>query len=114
MQHEPTSAPKMLHALGLCARARKLIVGTPMICEAMRRGKEKILLVICASDNSENTRKRLSDRCAYYGVRLVYAEVGGEALSQAIGKSGRVAAVAVTDANLCRLVEGTLKNATYM
>ena len=29
---------KLLGALGLCARARKLVFGVPMICEAMKSG----------------------------------------------------------------------------
>ena len=78
-----------------------------MICEALK-GKKKPYLVLCASDNSENTAKRLSDRSAFYGVRMVTVEIDGEALATAVGKSGRVAAVAVCDENLCRLVENTL------
>ena len=33
---------KLLGALGLCSRARKLIFGVPMICEAMRGGGKNI------------------------------------------------------------------------
>ena len=80
-----------------------------MICEALRQGRPRVRLVIAASDNSENTAKRLRDRCAFYGVRLVVAEEDGASLSDAIGKSGRVAAAAITDEQLCRLVEGALE-----
>lgn len=104
----PSNTTGTLRALGLCAKARRLICGTPMICEALR-GREKPRLVLSAFDNSENTQKKLSDKCAYYGVRLVSLSVGGEELSRAVGKQSRVAAVAVTDENLCRLVENTLE-----
>ena len=97
---------KTLNALGLCARARGLILGTPMICDALQSPR-KPRLVVCASDNSENTAKRLADRCAFYGVELWRVAVDGEALARAIGKSGRVAAVAVSDENLCKLLQGT-------
>ena len=43
-------------------------------------------------------------------MRLIELECDGASLSDAIGKSGRVAAVAVTDENLCRLVLSTLEN----
>ena len=102
-----------LRALGLCAKAGKLITGTPLICEALKAKKGRpggVLLVLAASDNAENTEKRLSDRCAYYGVRLVCTEFTGIELSRALGKSSRVAAVAVTEENLCHLVEKTLQD----
>lgn len=105
----PNDLQKVLGALGLCARARKLICGTPMICEALH-AKNKPLLVLAASDNSENTQKKLSDKCNHYSVTLVTLGADGEVLSRAVGKKSRVAAVAVTDENLCRLVENALKS----
>ncbi len=99
---------KTLNALGLCAKARALTVGTPMICEALR-GARKPRLVLLANDNAENTVKRLADKCAYYGVELTCLAVSGEELAGAIGKTSRVAAVAVGDENLCRLVKKTLE-----
>ena len=100
---------KTLQALGLCAKARKLISGTPMICDALKAGKPKLYLILAASDNSENTAKRLCDRCAYYSARLVTPGFDGDELARALGKQSRVAAVAVTDENLFLLVENTLK-----
>ena len=102
---------KTLNALGLSARARGLILGTPMICDALQSPR-KPRLVVCASDNSENTAKRLSDRCAFYGVPTVMLECDGERLAHAVGKTARLAAVAVSDENLCRLVCGTLEQET--
>ena len=101
-------ADKTLLALGICAKARRLICGTPMICEALR-GRNKPFLVVEASDNSENTAKRLRDKCSFYGVRIVRLRADGGELAGAVGKSGRVAAAAVTDEQLCRLVCGTLE-----
>lgn len=107
MQNE-RSTEKTLRALGLCAKARRLICGTPMICDALR-GAKKPFLVISASDNADNTSKKLTDKCTFYGVRLVTIESDGDTLAAAVGKKSRVAAVAVTDENLCRLVENTLE-----
>lgn len=105
----PSESQKTLGALGLCAKARKLICGTPMICEALR-GRGKPFLVLAASDNSENTQKKLTDKCTHYGVPLVVLKADGDELSRAVGKQSRVAAVAVTDENLCRLVEGAMES----
>jgi ribosomal protein L7Ae-like RNA K-turn-binding protein len=102
---------KTLRALGLCAKAGKLVIGTPLICEALKSNTKKPFLVLSSCDNGENTAKRLRDRCNYYGVPLVQLDADGETLSAAIGKNARVAAVAVTDENLCRLVKGTITSA---
>ena len=98
---------RTLRALGLCEKAGKLICGTQQVCEALR-SKQKPYAVVMASGNSDNTVKRLTDKCAYYGVELLYIEANGEMLSDALGKSGRIAAAAITDSNLCQLVRGTL------
>ena len=102
---------KLLNALGLCAKARALVIGTPMICEALR-GRKKPFAVLLSAGNSENTVKRLSDKCTFYKVRLLPLDVDGEALAAAVGKQSRVAAVAITDENLYRLVEKTLNGIT--
>lgn len=105
------SHQKLLSALGLCRKAGKLICGTPLICDALRSAK-KPYAVIMASDNSENTQKKLCDKCGFYGVELIRVELDGNSLSSAIGKSGRISAVAVTDENLCRMLRGAMKSET--
>ena len=82
---EATKLEKTLRALGLCAKARRLLCGTPMICEAMR-SKSRPYLVITASDNSETTDKKLTDKCTYYRVPCVRIEASGEQLALAVGK----------------------------
>ena len=65
-----TKEDKLLSTVGLCARARKLVMGTPMVCETLRIGKPAVHAVLEASDTSANTHKRLADKCAYYQVPL--------------------------------------------
>ena len=97
---------KLLASLGLCVRAGKVIFGVPMICEAMRRGGAGTpVTVFEASDTSENTKKRISDKCNYYGVRHVTLCVNGTALAAALGKSASLGAVAVTDRRMSDMVE---------
>lgn len=101
-----TDEKKLLSALGLCSRARRIAVGVPMICEAMRKGgKDAPRIVFEASDTSENTHKRISDKCGYYGVRLVRLASDGAALAAAVGKRSSIGAVSVADGDLCRLTE---------
>lgn len=99
----PTPKDKLLSTVGLCARARKLVMGTPMVCEALRKGgKYPPLAVLEASDTSDNTHAKLSSKCAYYRTPLYRLPVTTDELGHAIGKSGLVAAVAVTDEQLLR------------
>ena len=102
----------LLFALGLSAKAGAVIYGVPQICEVLskkKKGGKYPLIVIEAADTSDNTHKRISDKCIYYGVRHVKIGVSTEKLAHALGKSALLAAVAVTDENLCRLVEKHIK-----
>ncbi len=101
---------KLLSSLGLCVRARGVIFGAPMVCEALASSKKKgyPLIVLEASDTSENTHKRITDRCGFYGVRHVRLDIDGVTLGEALGKRTMLAAIAITDENLLRLVDEKL------
>ncbi len=99
---------RLLSNLGLCARARALIYGTPMVCDALR-GHQKPYLVLEADDTSPATHKRLCDKCRTYEVRHVRLNgVSGGELASALGKRSTLAAVAITDEGLCRPVNAAL------
>lgn len=95
----PTAEDKLLSTIGLCARARKLVMGTPMVCEAMRSRKPAVLAVLEASDTSENTHHKLVSKCTYYQIPLYRLTADTARLAHAVGKTGAVAAVGITDEN---------------
>ena len=101
----------LLFALGLCAKAGKLVYGVPMVCEALKKQKA-VVAVFSAADNASNSAKRLSDRCTFYGVPLYTLHIDGGTLASAVGKSSRLAALAITDQNLFRLVLSKLPKDT--
>lgn len=77
-----------------------------MICDALRKGgKSAPMLVLEASDTSENTHKKISDKCNYYKTKHVRLSCTCGELATALGKTSSLAAVAVTDKNLCLVVE---------
>lgn len=94
---------RMLSSLGLCAKAGRLIYGTPMIVEAMQKRK-RIYLVVESADTSANTHKRINDKCAFYGVRAVRISADGGELASAVGKSGSLAAVAINDEGFYKMI----------
>ena len=98
-----------LGIIGLCRGAGRAVIGVPMICEALKKrgvrraqDEETAIIVVEASDTSENTHKKITDKCAYYNVMHVRIASDCEALGRAVGKDGAVAAVAVNDASFCR------------
>ena len=104
----PENEKKLLSTLGLCVKAGKVIFGVPMICDAMRKGGEKSpVTVLSAADISENTQKRITDKCAFYKVRHIQIGSDCETLGRALGKSA-VAAVMINDQNFCRALEKKL------
>ena len=97
-----TPREKLLGMLGLSIRARRAVCGTVNVCESLKAGKAK--LVIAASDNSASTDKRLSDRTAFYGVKLIKTELTAAEIGAATGKS-LVAAMAITENEMASAVE---------
>ncbi len=101
----------LLSVIGLCRSAGRLVMGTEMICEALKKrgvGKNfEDIIVIEASDTSENTHKRITDRCSYYNVRYIRIESDRLSLGKAIGR-GEVGAVMVNDESFCRAIDKKL------
>lgn len=101
---------RILRAIGLCVRAGRVVLGVPMICEAMRHGGAKAPISVWeAADTSENTHKRIEDKCAYYKVKHFRLTCDGESLAAAVGKTGSLGAVAVTDRGMSEMVEAIVK-----
>ncbi|WP_017727353.1 YlxQ family RNA-binding protein [Halalkalibacterium ligniniphilum] len=78
---------KWMSLLGLAARARQLVTGEELVIKEVR--KRGLALVLLSSDASEQTKKKVLDKCGYYNipVRIVADRY---ALGQAIGKPERV------------------------
>ncbi|MCC3376192.1 ribosomal L7Ae/L30e/S12e/Gadd45 family protein [Cohnella sp. REN36] len=91
---------KALSRLGLAMRAGKLVSGDETVLKAIRAGEARLVLV--AEDASDNTRKKVADKCESYGVPLLIGysryELGG-----AVGKPERVL-FAVTDPGFAKLI----------
>ncbi len=97
---------RILQCLGLCRRAGKTVMGVPMICDALRQGGASAPVSVWeAGDTSENTHKRITDKCAYYQVKHIRLACGSADLAAALGKSSSLAAVAVTDREMSHMVE---------
>ncbi|WML39095.1 YlxQ family RNA-binding protein [Neobacillus sp. OS1-2] len=87
--------------LGLANRARKIISGEELAVKEIRNGKAK--LVLLAADASDNTTKKISDKCNSYQVPLKRVE-DRYLLGQAIGKEARVVVAVLDDGFAKKLV----------
>ncbi len=84
--------------IGIAKKAGRLVFGTDMVCDKLRRGGR--YAVFAASDISETTKKKLTDKCAFYGAELIFIPETGAELGHGIGKTGSVAAVYIDDGGL--------------
>ena len=96
-------------SLGLSSKAGRLIYGVPMIIEAMQKGK-KVYLVIEAGDTSDNTHKKLTDKCSFYGVEKIRIDADGGELASRIGKGSSLAAVAIMDESFYKMVSKNIED----
>ena len=100
-----TNTEQLLFAIGLARKAGKMIVGTDAVFDEIR--KRKVLIVLCAKDVSDNTKKKISDCCTYHNVKLYCSDLSKNDLGHAIGKS-YAACVGITDQNLSELISRNL------
>lgn len=89
--------------LGLCRKAGCLICGTPQICTGLAKSK-KPALILLSDHASGGTRKKLILKSRYYGVPLCSVPIDPSALAHAVGKTGAIAAVAVTDPKMAEAI----------
>ena len=85
-------------------------MGTPMIIEHIQKKKTldpEEFLLIEASDTSENTHKKLTDKCEFYNIRRIRISATCAELGAALGK-GATAAVAILGRDMCRGVENKI------
>lgn len=101
---ELSASEKAVRLLGLAAKAGKLVFGTDMVCESLR-SKKRILLVVESGDSSDNTHKKITDKCAYYGAKHLRLSADTETLGAALGKMGGIAVVGVIDASFASGIE---------
>ena len=89
------AARKLMSLLRFAARGRKLVAGTDICRDSIRRGNA--ILTIVVSDASPNTKKRITDACKYYRSDMCIAPVTSAELSHQIGKTGEIMVVSITD-----------------
>jgi|SRR5690625_1487904 len=99
-------ARQYLNLLGLAYRANKCSLGVDKIITDIQQNRAKLILI--AKDCSEQTSKRITDKCKTYQIPCLRV-VERESLSQAIGQTNRVA-VAVLDNGFAKKLKSLIKH----
>ena len=91
--------------LGLCAASRSAVCGSELAIGAVRKNPAKVNQMLLASDASARTEKQVTDKCAFYKVKLIKLDLTMTELSDALGKSSLCAACAITNKGLAEKIE---------
>ena len=96
---------KVLNTLGICACARKISYGETRLKDIKNKN---VYFVIVASDASENSKKKITDKCKYYKCEyLIYLDK--ESISKAIGRIDLVSAIGIKDINLIKKLKENIE-----
>lgn len=95
-----TMTNKVYSLLGLASRARKIVSGETLITNIRNKS---VSYVIIAEDASDNTKKKISDKCKSFDVQYSI-EGSSEAISKAIGKYNRMA-VGIIDQGFAKKIK---------
>ena len=81
--------------LGLAMRAGRLVVGTELVCLALPQGK--VRLTVISRYASDSTKKKLTVKSEFYGIKFLVLDIGTEELGRIVGRSFATATVAVSE-----------------
>ena len=93
---------KLLNSIGLARKAGKILLGTDVVCDALKAGGVKLVLV--SSLASQNTRKRIVEYASAYGTRTEIISATTDEIGSAVGKRP-LACMGITDENFVKLIE---------
>ena len=86
-----------------------MIIGTDLVTKSLP--SKKVSLVIYTSDASQNTEKKVTDKCKFYGVECIKADCTADILSNAIGKSGSVCVLGITGQSFSKELKKLIRGA---
>ena len=89
----------MIKTLGLANRARKILLGTELVINALP--KKQIHLVLLSNEAASNTSKLVINKCNYYEVD--YLIVDDYQMNQAVGKTN-IKVIGIADQGFSQLL----------
>ena len=99
---ENNGLKRVLGMLGLAMKAGKVVIGTEQVIAFMQ--KKKLKLVLLSSGSSDGTKKKISSKCEFYGIRLAELPIQTDELGSLLGKTYTPAVVGITDENFSNTI----------
>lgn len=96
---------KSLNTLGICKCAGKISYGETLLKDIKNK---KICLVVVANDASDNSKKKIIDKCTFYKCEYLVC-LDKESITKAIGRIDLVSAVGIKDHNLSKKFKENLE-----
>ncbi len=95
---ENKSKSRLVGMIGFAMRAGKVVIGTDLVCASMSwSGAKRARLVLLTSDSSEGTKRKIRNKCEFYGVDMRVINIDGDKLGQLLGKTYAPAVIAISD-----------------
>ena len=89
---------KALNTIGICKCANKLSYGEILINDIR---KNLVSIVVICTDTSDNSKKRIMDKCHYYNCEYVVAFTQDE-VKKVLARVDPVSAIGIKDNNLAK------------
>ena len=87
---------KALNTIGICKCANKISYGETLINDIKNRN---VCIVVICVDTSENSKKKIINKCSYYGCEYVIAFTQEE-IKRVLSRDDIVSAIGIKDKNL--------------
>lgn len=96
---------KVLNTLGICACSRKISYGETLLKDIKNR---KVYFVVVASDASDNSKKKIIDKCNYYNCEYGIL-LDKNSITKSIGRVDLICAVGIKDYNLVKKLKENME-----
>ena len=95
---------KALNTIGIAKCANKISYGETLIKDIQNR---KVCLVVICKDTSDNSKKKIIDKCNYYKCEYI-VEFNQEEIIKVIAREDPVSAVGIKDFNIAKKLKENL------
>ena len=108
---ETKNNSRLYGMLGFAMRAGKVIIGTELVCNGMKRkGSDRIRLVLISCDASDATKKKILTKSEFYGIEAKEFNIDTAELGRLLGKTFGPATVAICDAGFAKEISKAISN----
>ena len=85
-------------------------MGTELVMKALAGSNPTVYMVLSSDGASDNTKKRIKDRCTYYNTEHHTIPHTPEELSTMLGKTSSVCCIGITDLSFAEGLKRYLTN----